>query len=876
MNRVMAVVAAGLALTAAAKQPAEDPAVKKAREQRLKEIEKEAGSCYAVLGTFAPVFSRRWTTDVNSTTGLPQAEMDAISDRFIALTKERLSLSPRANWMMDLGDAYLYRSWYDKALAAYASATNAFGGIFNSKEWVHSMYGLANAQYALGQVDAARATLDYAATRPYKNIWWTRYEVPWWWWLNSARAWIGGGSVTQMGLPQHTGAKPFPTPQKATYTETFRPLDKVQIRLSGVREDDARVGLLKTKLAVRGIASETQGWFGSLFGLGEGYPVELALDGDAKVDRPEGYTLDIAQDGAKVAARDLQGVLWGVVSFIQCLDDAGKSVRLCSVEDWPGCPRRGYLGSGFGFSDVEFLLFNKMNSVTDQGDGAPWVVGYYAPLNVMMIREKVRQMKSFGFEYYASWKSFTMDVPFAYTWPCTLAMRIEEACKLAALGANIYYPNDDSRFPIHPEDKKSGLNASDFDAPHIAALYKAVKAKYPDFRMIYCPPYYWGPDSGASYPDDREKYLKSLRLLPPEVDLYWTGAQVKGYDKKPYQVKWFTELTGHKPTIFQNGAGPHNLYGYVADEIDWNGWHYPGFFENDIACFHHNGSDYPRLTGLAACLWNPPAYDRHADCARGVNQLCGDRAFELLAPGVKALSYFDKYKWGRLNADILHEDLGDLQAKYEVASNAYAKALAKCPLVKRAERYEDGLAFARNVIAGAKNPPDFLSKFQKELGPAREKAIAETGFDKAKGDLLFLPTDMTNPGNTDCTSRKTKERRFVKILRAAGTPFAAMSFSFECDPFPPTGDYTITLYGMDDEVLSQNTLEIVLNGQTVVRAEKAFPNEEYAQRTFTIPFASMKRYNQVTIRNAERGDNFVGPPYICIAYAVLKKTAGTK
>ena len=187
--------------------------------------------------------------------------------------------------------------------------------------------------------------------------------------------------------------------------------------------------------------------------------------------------------------------------------------------------------------------------------------------------------------------------------------------------------------------------------------------------------------------------------------------------------------------------------------------------------------------------------------------------------------------------------------------------------------YEAGLGYAQRVIAGAKNPPDFLAKFKDSIGPAREKAIKETNFDKSKGDLLYLPTDMTHPRISDCGSRKTKERRFVKILRAAGTPFAGMSFSFECDPFPPTGDYTLYLYGMDDEVLSQNTLEVVVNGKTVVRAEKAFPNEEYALRTFTIPFASMKRQNQVTIRNAERGDNLVGPPYICIAYAVLKKSA---
>ena len=64
---------------------------------------------------------------------------------------------------------------------------------------------------------------------------------------------------------------------------------------------------------------------------------------------------------------------------------------------------------------------------------------------------------------------------------------------LASLGANVYYPNDDCRYSTeHKDDIATGLRPSDYDAKHVLAVFNAVKAEYPWFKMIYCPPYYWG------------------------------------------------------------------------------------------------------------------------------------------------------------------------------------------------------------------------------------------------------------------------------------------------------------------------------------------------------------------------------------------------
>ena len=98
-----------------------------------------------------------------------------------------------------------------------------------------------------------------------------------------------------------------------------------------------------------------------------------------------------------------------------------------------------------------------------------------------------------------------------------------------------------------------------------------VKAEYPKHFMQFCPPFYWGPDGRHRYPDNREKYLRSLRKLPPETMICWTGPRVVSHKKSPSAVKWYTDLIGRRPILFQNRTGPHHSLSYLVDATDWNG-----------------------------------------------------------------------------------------------------------------------------------------------------------------------------------------------------------------------------------------------------------------------------------------------------------------
>ncbi len=853
---------------AKAQREAKERAKKEAEERKLKvaELRKESDK-YSNTSCWASWFRKKWTSDKNSDKPLPQAELDAMSDKYIEILKEISELEPgNFHYRLCYGEALMFRKRFADALAVFREVDekSLARPHFDSFILARAEYHLAECLFAMGDRDGAKKELKRLVDRGLKTQ--KKGSPNWAGRATTSYHFLAGNVPMTVGLPVWTGAKAFPEAQKAEYTEKFAALSDIAVKLDGVKAEDARVKLLVRKLGARGINA-------AVGGKGA-YKVTLALDPKAKVEKKEGYTLEIGEKGAEVRARDLQGVLWGVVSFIQCLKDGEKSVRICKIEDWPDTARRGFLGGGIWTGYTEFALFCKMNSVTVQG-GYPLYYGDDSPLNVFQCADLARQFNEFGLELYFGITNFTEGLGWAYCWRGFLPMHIERCSMFAEMGAGVYYPNDDIRYPAHKDDLATGKNPSDFDAEHILKVYNAVKAKYPKFKMIYCPPFYWGPDSTAAYPDDREKYLRSLRIFPPELDLYWTGGQVKGYNKSKRQVDWFVELTGHKPTIFQNGTGPHNLLSYVVDETDWNGWHYPGFFENDIAAFHKNAhmpTECPQTTTLADCLWNVKAYDKRRSIERGVALLMGEKMYSILEPGLKGLTRFDKYKYGTLNADILYEDLDELKAHYEIASNCWEKAVKYNPAVHSYGAYGRGVDFAARVLKGAKNPPDFMAKYAERIGPARELAEKEMKFDKERGDLLYIPTDMSGPQMAFYKFRDLKEYRFVKFLRGAETQFSKCEFKFECDPFPPAGDYELFICGMDDEVDGLNDIKLSVNGNVFYSGPTGFIANEYKIAKFVVPAKFMTRYNRLVMSNMGPGANANGPPYIAIAYAMLRKT----
>ena len=861
-----------------AEEKAKALAEKARRDEMLKELQKKIDGCRVNYGVWNSGYCQ-FHAGYEKVGGkrVDERGHEEMRAQYLKLLEERERLQPKnVAFALEYGQALMYKGDF-AAAREKLEKTVAENEASTAYEYAAALFRLAECQYVAGERDLCRKTLEKAVQ---KNIRTVRRGMPNWTHLASCVLGVMKGEFASMDLdrlPQSNSAKAYPEPQKAEYTGKFTPIGEMLIDLSGVSESDARVKLLETRLDRLGAKYSYKGIFGMF--KSAPFTLRVELSGKAPVERAEGYSLDVDEKGATVLARDRQGVLWGLVSFMQLIDYSKCAVRQAKILDWPDSANRGYLG-GYWLHCAEYTVFNKMNSVDIQQPNT--YDNNWSPLMTLLDEALARQFRDLGLTLYygTAWLSMYPQLPFA--WPESHEYRVEMLCRYAKMGANVYFPFDDGRYPLCPPDKeKFGIGAN-CDAEYVTKLYRDVKAKYPDFKLIFCPPFYWGPDSKASYPEDRENYLKSLNeKLDPEIDLYWTGPMVKGISKFPYQTKWYTELTGRKPYIFQNGTGPHNLVGYIVDSTDWNGWHYPGFFEEGVAGFHknsHTPQECCQITTLADCLWNVKGYDMDRSAKRGVDQLLGDGMYDILLPGMKALAYFDKYKYGDLNVNVLHEDVADIEAKVLLASNCWHKAVARNPAVRRYGRYGDGVGWAANVVKGAKNPPNFMAKYKDSISACRDQAEKEVGVDTAKGDIFLSPVDMGGGQMFVYTRPKqfadVDNGRFVKCLRGKSTPFASCSFRFECDPFPPSGAYEMCVSGLDDEMPTLNKISIVLNGEVVYNGESGFDNSgKYGIRRFTLPFEKLKRYNLVEIRNETTGFNSEGTPWLFVNYVVLKKSS---
>ena len=812
-------------------------------------------------------FQRRWR-DVppESLSPLPKEKCDEMSDRYIAKCRSEVEKRPFSfSAWMDLGDAVIFREYWKEAEDAYSKAKSLLKR--KNYDYAKAMYSIAEAQYGAGKIDECRRTLKELIDERIRTFIKGRrnYSVL----AKNAYHYLTDSSImNRLGMPRHTGFKAFPEAQKAEYSETFSPCPEITINLDGVDRTDPRITeVLERKLRARG--------FKYSFGKRGVYTLTVKLHPMARVARNEGYSLDSDSNGTVIAARDRQGVLWGIVSFIQILDPVGKAMRNCRIDDWPDCAHRGYLGT-YWADCTEFTIFNKMNVVTHQHH--PIGNGHYTPLNMFQVERLAKDFKDLGLDLYLGFVTFTMNMGWPYCWNSYLGMQIEAGKVIAKMGANIYYPNDDSRYAvITPEDEATGLKPSDYDAKHLLAWYTAIKKEYPNFKFQYCPPFYWGPNARHPYPDSREKYLKSLRILPPEVIICWTGERVCSFKKAPSSVQWYADLIGRKPVLFQNKTGPHYRLSYIVDKTDWNGWHYPGFFENDIYGYQknsHTPMECPQITSLADCLWNVKAYDMERGIKRGLDQYVGAGLYEALAPALGPLSTFDKYKYGGINTLVRDEDPVEMEKRVVKIREATKKATE---IVGSAKMHEMGawmraLGWAEGILKAVKNPPDFRAKYKNWLEQAYDAALS-SGYEKSEGDILFDAIDFHYVGSglyppPEHDTGRTIGSRFSAEIHEGGTAQAEATVKF----LPLKGDCKLNIYGQG----ACPEVEITLNDKKIYDGRNPCNNGwngPYSKYQWKFPSSYIKKgKNVLKIRHKGGGWFPLRINYAAIIMPKVQKT----
>ena len=787
----------------------------------------------------------------------------------MACCEELVKLNPRnADLRIQLGYVYIEAERADSAKEQF-EAVLAMEKLSDLQQG-DALLGLANAAILKGDKVGAVSFCQELLNRKLKTD--RRYGTNPGQQAYLALQYLSGYKMDSTQLPFFTGGKVFPTPQQAQYKEDSVALKSVKLELGkGLDLEDPRVQLLRQKFGRLGIAIETKA------------PFAVKINTEPAPSAPqkaEGYALRITKDSAIINSYDKQGTLWGIVSLIQLVDRDKKTVHLCDIVDFPNAKKRGFLES-YWAGALEFGLFAKMNSfVAQTGVQLVYNEGYrpWTPLQKAIAAETCRQFKALGLDYYMGICGLTMYPKMPLSSERTMDLLKERCSFVAAAGGDIYFPYDDGRYPLHPADIEKYGKGSRLDAKRVDQLYKAVHGKYPEFKLVFCPPYYAVPDGmgDESYPDDRDAYLKSIGdELDPAVEVYWTGPRVAGLEKPKEKRDYFANLIKRSPAIFQNRVRPHNHLSYITDVITgWSEWHYDGFVENEISLFHKNGAagEATLVATLADYLWNVKAYDAQRSIRESVAMLYGKDMFDILDPGTKAMTYLDKYIYGAITPEALTE-IPKIEECYNIASNCYEKAVAYNALSMRnyPASYARGVEFAQKALGSARNPPDFLKKYQKDIAETRTQAEAEVGINLTKGDLYKSPVDFFG-GRLIVYDNKCP-KRFANLLYGKRSPAPSVRTQFESYPFPPEGNYELHISGQQEVSPGKSpcAIRVAVNGKTVFEGPSRFVHKGWSLDKFILPISALQRYNTITIENIEDSENPQGPPWVMINYGVIKK-----
>ena len=819
------------------------------------------------------------------------AEREAILRRNIDAHQRWMKLKPKdaPAAHADLGDVYAVAGRWKEAKPELEAALAA-GDWLDAKRRALVRWDMANCLWMEGDKEGAKKLIDECAamfgTGKVDDFLFCTGRAK----LLSTLFADPDGDVDMLKLPFSEDGRPFPVAQQAKYGDGRVSLAKVVIKVkrtgnreqgTGNREwgtgDDPIVRLLKKKLARFGSEVVDGGRAGRATLPGGATAIEIAISPAAPVDKPQGYSIVVKNGSVRIAARSRLGLTWGVVSFLQCVDRGGggkvPTIRECAIHDWPKCERRGVID--YWCPDfLEFALFTKMSSITFNM-GRDCILD---PLDRERYRLVAKRYGDFGIEVYFGIRDIAMKPLLPLSSQRTWELQLERAKFIASVGAGISFHLDDHRFPMPPEDLKAYGTAANIDAKYMTRLYRAVKAEFPGAIMQYCPPFYWGPDGGVAYPEDRVEYLKSVgEFLDPEIDVYWTGPRVKTHSITIEKLKWYSDLIGRKPTIFHNGnaIGQHNYIQYGADPTGYKKFHAPEIFDN-IASFQQNMSHYAESCEVGSAMdwsWNPDGHDGAVSVRRAIELLEGPGVSEIIAAATPSLAYFDKYRYCTPRAELLDEDQADLDRRVADADAAWAKVLATA---KNGGRFVDGFkkvtGWARRLANWRRNPTEAL---RKQYAAAKADAVfarRETGYDEAKGDQ-FVPAELLVNGRflPDFKDAKRGAGRAVKMLETG----MEVSGKFTCEPFPNPRPFKFLIAGMryldrweKPPKVASPQMEVEVNGRIVWRGEM-FKDDIYRTFEVEVPVDAIQRANVFKIRNPGPYVQDEGRP--AIHYVVIRK-----
>ena len=817
-----------------------------------------------------------------------EAEREAILERNVAAHRRIIELQPKNLAMQaELGIVLAIGGRdkdAEKVLAKTMADEQANPGRLDQNRLSESRWALAECLWRKGDVTGAKKLISDIATMP-----WTGEPS-----RTSARAkamflhgvWTDPDADLDMfKLPHSTDGKPFPTPQKAEYGEKKVGLGKVEIRFrtnetdgtngssfaraTEDKREDPIVRLLKKKLTR----------FGTKFEKG-GTKITIEISPDAPVDKSQGYSLDVAKGNISIKARSRLGATYGAVSLLQCIDREKLAVAECSIRDWPKLEKRGVIAH-WELGQLEYWLFHKMSYPVVDMFRPEWGI-VFSPLDREVVRQTARRHNDFGIPIYWTNRWIIVDPMLPLTAPNVHAMHSEWMHYAAAIGAKFVWEMDDSRFPMLPADMAAAGTAANLDAKHIDKLYHEVKAKHPDFKMMFGPPFYFGPDGGLSknqYTEPRDPYLKSIaEFLDPEIDVYWSGPRCKSLDFTPEKIKWFSDLIGRKQVVFHNAdaVGRHNYESFGADVPGYKDRHCPETLDL-IEGFCKNTTFYNQACEVGPAMdwcWNPDAHDATEATRRTIAQLEGPGVFEILSVAIPPISYLDKYSHGRPRSELFTEDQSNLDKLVADGEDAWRRVME---IAKNGGLFVSGfnryaLEWARRLAEYRRNPPKWLVERRDAELANTSFAKSEVGFDESRGDQ-FLPAELIQGGHyfdgiKDMSDRTPCGSKELQIGETVSGRFAIEQFPPETPPKLIVVGQAMVEYWDRKFKVELPDAELEVNGRVVWRG-KMFADGRYKPCEIELPVYTLLRDNTFSIRHT--GPDVAHKRRPMVHYVVIRK-----
>ncbi|MDD5676734.1 MAG: beta-N-acetylglucosaminidase domain-containing protein [Kiritimatiellae bacterium] len=706
-------------------------------------------------------------------------------------------------------------------------------------------------------------------------------------------------------VPYYTG-KVYPTPQSAEYRDEFLPLDKTGLLLGkDIAPDDARVALLIERIRRLGGAADIvkapKDPCNTLILIGETGINEDLIKDKSVPDRAEGYLLHCAQKDGKpivfLKGKDFHGLLWAITAFNQLVKvENGRPVaRGATILDYPDAPgKRGYTA----MSD-------------DNNATAAWFGVNVLRANVVQYRQLRMLYRQLPLSLLATcnWRTALRDDKTYQGWQARIRkigaflkpLRIEwydgmqpissilkdnirsksdedfelvtkAGMDLAEAGGHLMILYDDVRFPISQDDVRDFGTARAADVYFLNKVYAAVAAKYPNFKILFCPPFYPGPasDPSPAYGESRDEYLAAIGKLPKAIEIFWSGPRVKSTKVTPEDTRWSTNLIQRKPVYWQNAIGVYHssvYYAYPPEAMTiWKDWYYDGFF-NDLAFYTYNGDDpYITLT-LHDAMWNRKAYDPAASGIEAAKKLVGADAYPTLVEAFKELETMDDYGWMTPTAWAA-KNVEEVRRKTDHLVKLFETAPA--PVKSRWISLSLYVGYREKYLQKLLKNPDL--KEMTELDE-RIKALAakEAGVDPKQGCVILTPNDFKAGRTPAYYNWQSAERRYVLWINGARSKARAMDAVFQL-PYALAGHSELIIAGLDHNAKPACRIRVLMNGNVVFEGPNPFAPDKWTTHSFPVKGAFLRDGvpNTLRIENLEDSDVMTGTPWFMLSYAVLR------